>query len=71
MLQTQRVQTLEQIRAFVEGTEAVDFAGGDRAGVFTLVPRHCPAREPRQVSKARNNDNCQGQRRFGPSGTNP
>ena len=38
-LQTQRVQTLEQVRAFVEGSEAVDFAGGDRAGVFTLVRR--------------------------------
>ena len=38
-LQTQRVQTLEQVRAFVEGSEAVDFASGDRAGVYTLVRR--------------------------------
>ena len=38
-LQTQRVQTLEQVRAFVEGSEAVDFAGGDRAGVCALVRR--------------------------------
>ena len=38
-LQTQRVQTLEQVRAFVEGSEAVDFASGDRAGVYTVVRR--------------------------------
>ena len=38
-IQTQRVQTLEQVRAFVEGSEAVDFASGDRAGVYTLVRR--------------------------------
>ena len=37
--QTQRVQTLEQVRAFVEGSEAVDFTGGDRAGVYALVRR--------------------------------
>ena len=28
-LQTQRVRTLEQVRAFVEGSEAVDFVEGD------------------------------------------
>ena len=38
-LQTQRVRSLEQVRAFVEGSEAVDFAGGDREGVYTLVRR--------------------------------
>ena len=38
-LQAQRVQTLEQARAFVEGSEAVDFAVGDRTGVYTLVRR--------------------------------
>ena len=38
-LQTQRVRSLEQVRAFVEGSEAVDFAGGDRDGVYTLVHR--------------------------------
>ena len=38
-IQTQRVQTLEQVRAFVEGSEAVDFAGGERSGVYTLVRR--------------------------------
>ena len=38
-LQTQRVQTLEQVRAFVEGSEAVDVAGDDRAGVYALVRR--------------------------------
>ena len=29
----------EQVRAFVEGSEAVDFASGDRAGVYTVVRR--------------------------------
>ena len=38
-LQTQRVQSLEQVRAFVEGSEAADFASGDRAGVYALVRR--------------------------------
>ena len=38
-LQTQRVRTLEQIRAFLEGSESVDFAGGDREGVYALVRR--------------------------------
>lgn len=38
-LQTERVRTLEQVRAFVEGSEAVDFAGGDREGVYDLVRR--------------------------------
>lgn len=38
-LQTQRVRTLEQVRAFLEGSEAVDFAGGDREGVYALVRR--------------------------------
>ena len=38
-LQTQRVRTLEQVRAFLEGSEAVDFAGGDREGVYGLVRR--------------------------------
>lgn len=38
-LQTERVRTLDQVRAFVEGSEAVDFAGGEREGVYTLVRR--------------------------------
>ena len=29
-LQTQRVQSLEQVRAFLEGSEAVDFVEGER-----------------------------------------
>ena len=33
------LQSLEQVRAFVEGSEAVDFAGGNREGVCTLVRR--------------------------------
>ena len=38
-LQTQRVWTLEQVRAFIEGGEAVDFAGGNQEGAHTLVRR--------------------------------
>ena len=38
-LQTQRVRTLEQVRVFIEGSEAVDFVGGDREGVYDLVRR--------------------------------
>ena len=38
-LQTQRVQSLEQVRAFLEGSEAVDFVEGDRGGVYDLVRR--------------------------------
>ena len=38
-LQTQRVRTLEQVRVFIEGSEAVDFVGGDREGVYVLVRR--------------------------------
>ena len=35
-LQTQRVWTLEQVRAFIEGGEAVDFAGGNQEGAPTV-----------------------------------
>ena len=38
-LQTERVRTLEQVRAFLGGSEAVDFAGVDRDGVYDLVRR--------------------------------
>ena len=38
-LQTQPVRTLEQVRAFVEGSESVDFAEGDREGAYALVRR--------------------------------
>ena len=38
-LQTQRVRTLEQVRVFIEGSEAVDFVGGDREGIYVLVRR--------------------------------
>ena len=34
-LQTERVRTLEQVRAFLGGSEAVDFAGVDRNGGST------------------------------------
>jgi len=51
-LQTQRVQTLEQVRAFVEGSEAVDFAGSDRAGVYTLVRRTLVKLDYHRLGKA-------------------
>ena len=38
-LQTQRVRSLEPVRAFLEGSEAVDFIKGDREGVDDLVRR--------------------------------
>ena len=38
-LQTERVRTLEQVRAFVEGSEPVDFAGAGREGIYALVRR--------------------------------
>ena len=37
--QTQRRRMLEQVRAFVEGSEAVDLAEGDREGIYALVRR--------------------------------
>ena len=36
-LQTHRVHTLEQVRAFVEGCEAVDFIGSDRGSAYELI----------------------------------
>ena len=38
-LQTERVRTLEQVRAFVECSEPVDFAGAGREGIYALVRR--------------------------------
>ena len=38
-LQTERVRTLDQVRAFVEGSEAVDFTGADRGSVYEFVRR--------------------------------
>ena len=38
-LQTERVRTLDQVRAFVEGSEAVDFMGADRGSVYEFVRR--------------------------------
>ena len=38
-LQTERVRTLEQVRAFMEGSEPVDFAGAGREGIYALVRR--------------------------------
>jgi len=38
-LQTQRVQTLEQVRRVAEGTEAVDFALAERASAYEFIRR--------------------------------
>ena len=36
-LQTERIRTLDQMCAFVEGSEAVDFTGTDRESVYEFV----------------------------------
>ena len=38
-LETERVETLEQVRAFVDGSEPVDFAVSDREGIYRLIRR--------------------------------
>ena len=38
-LQTERLLTIEQFRAFVEGSEAVDYKPKDRAAAYDLVRR--------------------------------
>ena len=38
-LQTERLRTMEQLRAFVEGAEAVDYQPKDRAAAYELVRR--------------------------------
>ena len=51
-LQTQRVRSLDQVRAFVEGSEALDFVEGDRAGVYALVRRTLVQLEYHRLGKA-------------------
>ena len=36
-LRTERVRTPDQVRAFVEGSEASDFTGADRESVYEFV----------------------------------
>ena len=38
-LQTQRVQTLEQVRRVAEGNEPVDFALAERASAYEFIGR--------------------------------
>ena len=38
-LQTERLQTLEEVRAFVNGNEGVDFKLEDRASTYGFVRR--------------------------------
>ena len=38
-MQTERLATLEQVRAFVEGNEAVDFAGAGRRSTCEFIGR--------------------------------
>ena len=51
-LQTERVRSLEEVRAFVEGSEAVDFAVSDRAGIYRLVRRTLVRLEYHRLGKA-------------------
>ena len=38
-LHTERVRSLDQVRTFVEGSEAVDFSVSDREGIYALIRR--------------------------------
>ena len=38
-LQSERIRTIGQVAAFVEGSEPVDFQPTDRAGIYTFVAR--------------------------------
>ena len=38
-LQIERFRTLDQVCAFVEGSEVVDFTGADRESVYEFVRR--------------------------------
>ena len=51
-LQTERVRSLEEVRAFVEGSEAVDFVVSDRAGIYRLVRRTLVRLEYHRLGKA-------------------
>lgn len=51
-LQTERVRTLEQVRAFVQGSEAVDFVDSDREGLYTLVRRTLVRLDYHRLGKA-------------------
>jgi len=51
-LHTERVRTLEEVRAFVEGSEAVDFAVSDREGTYRLIRRTLVRLEYPHLGKA-------------------
>ena len=51
-LQTARVRTLEQVRAFVEGSEPVGFAGAGREGIYALVRRTLVRLDYHRLGKA-------------------
>jgi len=51
-LQTERVRSLEEVRAFVEGSEAMDFVVSDRAGIYRLVRRTLVRLEYHRLGKA-------------------
>ncbi len=51
-LQVERVRSLEEVRAFVGGSEAVDFAISDRVGIYTLVRRTLVRLEYHRLGKA-------------------
>ena len=57
-LQTERVRTLDQVRAFVEGSEAVDFAGADRESVYEFVRRALVRLDYERFGKSDNQTQC-------------
>ena len=50
-LQTERVRTLEQVRAFVEDSEPVGLADAGREGVYALVRRTLVQLDYHRLSK--------------------
>ncbi len=51
-LQTERVRSLEEVRAFVEGSKAVDFVVSDQAVIYRLVRRTLVRLEYHRLGKA-------------------
>ena len=51
-LQTERLLTIEQVRAFVEGSEPVDYRPRDRASVYAFVRRAAVAFDYRRLGRA-------------------
>lgn len=57
-LHTERIRTLDEVRASLEGSEAVDFAVSDRAAIYRLIRRmlarleyYCLGKPDRELAK--------------------